>query len=93
MIRQNRSDADHHPGIPLVDIREYFGSGEDQKPGKKGISLKLEEVNEMLYHPYYNGIDDGHSGKLSNRMQMLLTESCPVLKLKINGVNLSTYHT
>jgi len=57
-VRQNRNDTDHHPGIPLVDIREYFGSGKDQKPGKKGISLKLEEVNQMPYHPYYNGIDD-----------------------------------
>jgi len=37
--------TDHHPGIPLIDIREFFGSGEDQKPGKKGISLKAEEVN------------------------------------------------
>ncbi|KAF9650902.1 hypothetical protein BDM02DRAFT_3092295, partial [Thelephora ganbajun] len=42
-VRQNRDDTDHRPGIPLIDIREYFDSGKDQKPGKKGISLKLEE--------------------------------------------------
>lgn len=58
MVRQSRSDADHHLGTPLIDIREYFASGDDLKPGKKGISLKLEEVNQMVYSPYYNGIDD-----------------------------------
>lgn len=50
-VRQNRSDTDHRPGIPLVDIREYFGSGNDQKPGKKGISLKLEEVIKYSIAP------------------------------------------
>jgi hypothetical protein len=59
VVRQSRYNTDHHPGIPLIDIREYFGSEEKQKPGKKGISLKLEEVNKMHYCPYYSGIDDG----------------------------------
>ena len=45
-VRQSGSDGDHHPGIPLIDIREFFNSGKDQKPGKKGISLKAEEVNK-----------------------------------------------
>jgi activated RNA polymerase II transcriptional coactivator p15 len=27
----------------LIDIREYWGEGEDLKPGKKGISLSLEQ--------------------------------------------------
>lgn len=40
--------------MPLIDIREYFGSGNDQKPGKKGISLKLEEVSQMPCDAYYN---------------------------------------
>lgn len=32
-------------GTILLDIREYYGSGTDTKPGKKGISLKVEEVS------------------------------------------------
>lgn len=45
-IWQSRNDVNHRPGTPLIDIREYFGSGEEQKPGKKGISLKVEEVKK-----------------------------------------------
>lgn len=56
MARQNNCDTDH-PGMPLVDIREFFGSGNDQKPGKKGISLKAEEVNQTLCGAYYNNAD------------------------------------
>lgn len=39
--RNRRVTVNVFKGIPLIDIREYFGK--DQKPGKKGISLKLEE--------------------------------------------------
>jgi hypothetical protein len=35
----------YHKGVPLLDIREYYGSGSDVKPGKKGISLKAVEVS------------------------------------------------
>jgi hypothetical protein len=50
-VRLSRNDADHHLGIPLIDIREYFDSGGEPKPGKKGISLKLEEVNKFSIAP------------------------------------------
>ena len=30
--------------IPLLDIREFYGAGSGEKPGKKGISLNLEQV-------------------------------------------------
>ncbi|KAF9447493.1 ssDNA-binding transcriptional regulator, partial [Macrolepiota fuliginosa MF-IS2] len=29
--------------IPLLDIREFYGTGSEEKPGKKGISLTLEQ--------------------------------------------------
>ncbi|KAL9711849.1 hypothetical protein Ac2012v2_004922 [Leucoagaricus gongylophorus] len=29
--------------IPLLDIREFYGAGSEEKPGKKGISLNLEQ--------------------------------------------------
>ncbi|KAH6913981.1 transcriptional Coactivator p15-domain-containing protein [Coprinopsis sp. MPI-PUGE-AT-0042] len=30
-------------GMPLIDIREFYGDGNDLKPGKKGISLTIEQ--------------------------------------------------
>lgn len=31
-------------GTPYLDIREYYGAEGEEKPGKKGISLKAEQV-------------------------------------------------
>lgn len=30
----------------MVDIREYYGDEGEEKPGKKGISLTLDQVRE-----------------------------------------------
>lgn len=32
----------------LVDIREYWGEKEDLKPGKKGISLSVEQWRQLI---------------------------------------------
>lgn len=31
-------------GIPLLDIREFYGTPGEEKPGKRGISLTLDQV-------------------------------------------------
>ncbi|RUS30765.1 transcriptional Coactivator p15-domain-containing protein, partial [Jimgerdemannia flammicorona] len=34
-------------GVPMIDIREYYGNGNDIKPGKKGISLSLDQYQKL----------------------------------------------
>jgi hypothetical protein len=38
-------------GNTLLDIREFYGADGDEKPGKKGISLSIEQAS-LLVHIY-----------------------------------------
>ena len=42
------SATESRQGKVFLDIREYFGPDDDEKPGKKGISLQLEQVCTMV---------------------------------------------
>jgi len=36
-------------GMPLIDIREFYGADGDEKPGKKGISLQPDQVSFIKF--------------------------------------------
>ncbi|KAF7783126.1 hypothetical protein Agabi119p4_2502 [Agaricus bisporus var. burnettii] len=40
--KKKRATVRSFKDIPLLDIREFYGTGSEEKPGKKGISLTLE---------------------------------------------------
>lgn len=48
--KKKRAVVRSFKGIPLLDIREYYGEEGQEKPGKKGISLTLEQVSGLFFH-------------------------------------------
>jgi len=44
--KKRRAVVRSFKGMSLLDIREYYGTEGDEKPGKKGISLQLEQVSQ-----------------------------------------------
>ncbi|KAG5641648.1 hypothetical protein DXG03_004542 [Asterophora parasitica] len=46
--KKKRATVRSFKGTPLVDIREFYGADGEEKPGKKGISLTLDQVRVVL---------------------------------------------
>lgn len=44
--KKRRAVVRSFKGMALLDIREYYGPEGDEKPGKKGISLQIEQVGK-----------------------------------------------
>ena len=47
--KKKRATVRSFKGIVLLDIREFYGADNQEKPGKKGISLTLEQVRHSPF--------------------------------------------
>ena len=45
--RNRRVTVDSFKGVVRIDIREYYDAGGELKPGKKGISLRVNLWNTL----------------------------------------------
>lgn len=63
-------------GMTLVDIREYYGDEDDEKPGKKGISLTVEQVRRRSNESLQDLRALLNSGKAWCKHQELSAVSC-----------------
>ncbi|KXN90584.1 RNA polymerase II transcriptional coactivator SUB1 [Leucoagaricus sp. SymC.cos] len=54
--KKKRATVRSFKDIPLLDIREFYGTGSGEKPGKKGISLTLEQWHVLKAN--VDAIDD-----------------------------------
>ena len=69
--KKRRAVVRSFKGMSLLDIREYYGPEGDEKPGKKGISLQLEQVGQETSE-CENHIDfHFFSGKILKRWSQL----------------------
>ena len=47
--KKKRATVREFKGTVFLDIREYYGADDQEKPGKKGISLTLEQVGQSPF--------------------------------------------
>jgi Transcriptional Coactivator p15 (PC4) len=47
--KKKRAAVREFKGAVFLDIREYYGADDQEKPGKKGISLTLEQVGQSPF--------------------------------------------